>query len=71
MSDEKKQNVRELTGTVVSNKMQDTIVVLVERRVKHPTYGKIIRRSTKIHAHDKGNGCQIGDVVTIKETKPI
>lgn len=64
-------NVRELTGTVVSNKMQDTIVVLVERRVKHPVYGKIIRRSTKIHAHDAGNTCQIGDTVTIKETRPI
>lgn len=71
MNDEKKHNVRELTGTVVSNKMQDTIVVLVERRVKHPTYGKIVRRSTKIHAHDQGNTCQIGDLVTIKETRPI
>ena len=62
---------RILTGTVVSDKMNDTIVVLVERRVKHPKYGKFIRRSTKIHAHDKENQCLIGDVVTIKECRPI
>lgn len=62
---------RILTGTVVSDKMNDTIVVLVERRVKHPKYGKFIRRSTKIHAHDKENQCRIGDVVTIKECRPI
>ncbi|ABS78022.2 30S ribosomal protein S17 [Coxiella burnetii] len=63
--------VRSLMGTVVSNKMNDTVVVRVERRVKHPKYGKFIKRSTKIHAHDKGNGCQIGDIVTIRECRPI
>lgn len=62
---------RTLTGTVVSDKMNDTIVVLVERRVKHPKYGKFIRRSTKIHAHDKENQCRVGDVVMIKECRPI
>lgn len=68
---ETKKTVRTLTGKVVSNKMQDTIVVLVVRRVKHPKYGKFIERSTKIHAHDAGNTAQMGDVVTIMESRPI
>lgn len=63
--------VRTLTGRVVSNKMKDTIVVLIERRVQHPKYGKFIRRSTKIHAHDPGNECQEHDVVTIRACRPI
>lgn len=63
--------VRTLTGTVVSNKMKDTIVVLVERRVEHPKYGKFVRRSTKVCAHDQGNQCQEGDVVTVRECRPI
>lgn len=63
--------VRSLMGTVVSSKMNDTVVVRVDRRVKHPKYGKFIKRSTKIHAHDKGNECQIGDIVTIRECRPI
>lgn len=62
---------RTLLGTVVSNKMTDTIVVLVERRVKHPLYGKFIKRSTKVHAHDAGNTAHIGDVVMIKECRPL
>lgn len=62
---------RESTGTVVSNKADKTITVLLERRVKHPVYGKFIRRSTKIAAHDEANTCQVGDVVTIVETRPI
>ena len=62
---------RTLTGTVVSNKMNDTITVLVERRIKHPKYGKFIKRSTKIHAHDKGNRCNMGDLVTIQECRPL
>jgi len=65
------KNPRTLTGTVVSNKANKTIVVKVERRVQHPLYGKVIRRSSKIHAHDEDNACQIGDVVTIRETRPI
>lgn len=63
--------VRTLTGTVISNKMKDTIVVLIERRVQHPKYGKFIKRSTKIHAHDPNNKCQENDVVTIRECRPI
>ncbi len=62
---------RTASGRVVSNKMDKSIVVMVERRVKHPVYGKIIKRSTKIHAHDANNECAIGDEVTIKEVRPI
>lgn len=66
------QNVkRTLTGKVVSNKMDKSITVLIERRVKHPVYGKYITRSSKIHAHDENNVCMEGDVVTIAETRPI
>ncbi len=60
-----------ITGQVVSNKMDKTIVVMGERRVKHPLYGKFIRRSTKYHAHDANNECNIGDTVTIKECRPF
>ncbi|HCC44244.1 MAG: 30S ribosomal protein S17 [Gammaproteobacteria bacterium] len=62
---------RSASGTVVSNKMDKTITVLVERRIKHPLYGKYIKRSKKIHAHDEENQCQEGDLVTIEETRPI
>jgi small subunit ribosomal protein S17 len=62
---------RTLSGKVVSDKMNKTITVLIERRVKHPVYGKIVNRSTKIKAHDESNQCGIGDVVTIKETRPL
>jgi small subunit ribosomal protein S17 len=62
---------RTLTGRVVSNKMNKSITVLVERRVKHPVYGKIVRKSTKIHAHDEANACGEGDLVTIEECAPI
>ena len=72
---EKKQSQEKLartaSGKVVSNKMDKSIVVLVERRVKHPVYGKIIKRSTKVHAHDANNECLPGDEVTISETRPI
>ena len=61
---------RTVSGTVVSNKMDKTITVLVERRVQHPVYGKVIRRSSKIHAHDEDNSCGIGDTVTVAETRP-
>jgi len=63
--------VRTTTGRVVSNKMNKSITVLVERRVKHPIYGKYIRRSTKLHAHDENNECGIGDTVSITECRPI
>jgi small subunit ribosomal protein S17 len=62
---------RTLTGKVVSNKMDKSITVLIERRVKHPVYGKYITKSTKLHAHDENNVCKEGDVVTIAETRPI
>lgn len=64
-------SARESTGVVVSNKADKTITVLVERRVKHPVYGKFIRRSTKVAAHDEANTCNEGDVVTIVETRPV
>ena len=64
-------NKRQLTGRVVSDKMQKTVTVLVERRVKHALYGKIITRSSKYHAHDETNECKAGDLVTIEECRPI
>lgn len=62
---------RVLTGQVVSDKADKTVVVLVERKVKHPLYGKIIRRSKKYHAHDEGNEFKAGETVRIEETAPI
>ena len=59
------------TGKVVSNKMQKTIVVAVEDHVKHPLYGKIVKRTYKLKAHDENNECQIGDVVKVMETRPL
>ncbi|HIX55216.1 MAG TPA: 30S ribosomal protein S17 [Candidatus Sphingobacterium stercoripullorum] len=59
------------TGLVVSDKMDKTIVVSVERRVKHPLYGKFIKRTTKFKAHDEENSCGIGDTVVIMETRPL
>lgn len=69
--DNQEQKIRTLMGKVVSNKMDKSIVVLTERRVKHPLYGKYMSKSTKIHAHDENNDCGIGDVVTIKECRPV
>ena len=65
------KHTRLVTGKVVSNKMDKTITVMIERRVKHPVYGKYITRSSKIHAHDENNQCGIGDTVTVAETRPI
>ena len=70
MSAEKKRT-RTLTGKVVSNKMDKSITVLVERRVKHPVYGKYMTKSSKVHAHDEKNECNVGDVVSLSESKPI
>ncbi|MAV75555.1 MAG: 30S ribosomal protein S17 [Cellvibrionales bacterium] len=64
-------NVRTITGKVVSDKMDKTITVLVERRVKHELYGKYITRSTKLHAHDENNDCNEGDTVAIIESRPM
>jgi small subunit ribosomal protein S17 len=66
---EKKQ--RTVQGRVVSNKMDKTVTVLVERQVKHELYGKYIRRSTKLHAHDAENSCKEGDVVRVAECAPM
>ena len=63
--------VRTLTGKVVSDKMNKTVTVLVERRVKHPVIGKIIRLSKKYHAHDETNECKLGDLVEIAEGRPM
>ena len=65
------QSSRTVQGRVVSNKMDKTITVVVERFVKHPIYGKFIKRSTKLHAHDEENVCNQGDVVTISECRPL
>ena len=62
---------RTLQGKVVSDKMDKTITVMIERRVKHPIYGKFVKRSTKLHAHDEQNECQIGDTVTVRECRPL
>ncbi len=71
MSELKAKVERSITGQVISNKMDKTIVVMGERKVKHPLYGKFIRRSTKYHAHDAANECNIGDTVMIKECRPL
>ncbi|MBU3071564.1 30S ribosomal protein S17 [Aestuariicella sp. G3-2] len=63
--------VRQVTGKVVSDKMDKTITVLIERRVKHPIYGKYVSKSSKLKAHDEKNECKAGDVVTIEESRPL
>jgi small subunit ribosomal protein S17 len=68
---EQAKRTRTLTGRVVSDKMDKSAVVLVERKVRHPLYGKYIRRSTKLHIHDEKNECRQGDTVTIQETRPV
>ena len=70
MSDKATANRRRLTGRVVSDKMNKTVTVLVERQVKHPLYGKFLKKSSKYHAHDDSNECQIGDTVLIEEGTP-
>jgi small subunit ribosomal protein S17 len=59
------------TGVVRNNKMQKTITVAVERRVKHPIYGKFVKKTTRFHAHDEKNECQVGDIVKIMESRPL
>lgn len=72
MSDKQAEKVvRTLSGRVVSDKMDKTVTVLVERKVKHPLIGKVIRRSNKFHAHDEANECKIGDLVLIEESRPL
>ncbi|GIU17872.1 30S ribosomal protein S17 [Shewanella sp. c952] len=64
-------NIRTLQGRVLSNKMDKSITVAIERKVKHPLYGKFLKRTTKVHAHDEQNQCNAGDVVTIRECRPL
>lgn len=71
MSKQEGKANRKLTGRVISNKMNKSVTVLVERTVKHPIYQKFVRRTTKIHAHDEGNECGEGDVIVIQECRPI
>lgn len=66
-----KERRKRLTGRVVSDKMQKTVVVRVERQVRHPRYGKVLRRVKKYKAHDETNACRVGDVVTIVESRPL
>jgi small subunit ribosomal protein S17 len=68
---ETNQTIRTVTGRVISDKMDKTATVLIERKVKHPVYGKYIRRSTKLHVHDENNACREGDLVTIEECRPL
>ena len=66
------RNLRKIrTGVVSSNKMDKTITVKVERKVKHPLYGKFVKKTTRFHAHDEKNECNIGDLVKIMETRPL
>ena len=69
MSDRNLRKIRQ--GVVTSNKMTKTITVAVERKVKHPIYGKFVKKTTRFHAHDEKNECSIGDVVKIMETRPL
>lgn len=64
-------NPRTVSGVVVSDKMEKSITVRIERRVKHPVYGKFVRKSTKVHAHDEQNSCNVGDTVTVVECRPL
>jgi small subunit ribosomal protein S17 len=68
---ENSEKLRTVTGRVVSNKMDKTIAVLVERKVKHPMYGKVVKRSTKLLAHDENNQCNEGDTVSIASCRPL
>ena len=68
---EQSKQIKTLTGTVISDKMDKTAVVLFERKVKHPKYGKYVKKSTKYKIHDEKNECKTGDVVTIAEVRPI
>jgi small subunit ribosomal protein S17 len=70
MSEQAADN-RTLQGRVVSDKMDKSITVEIERRVKHPIYGKFVRKTTKVHAHDENNECQIGDLVVVEQCRPL
>ena len=71
MSEAQTEVQRSLTGRVTSDKMDKTVTVTVERRVRHPLYGKIIKRSSKFHVHDEANECNVNDVVMIEQCRPV
>ncbi|AAU26435.1 TPA: 30S ribosomal protein S17 [Legionella pneumophila] len=71
MSTNSESNARTMIGKVVSDKMDKTIVVMIERTVKHPKYGKIMKRRTKLHAHDENQVCRVGNTVKIRESRPL
>lgn len=71
MSESKSAGARTLSGRVVSDRMNKSATIMVERLVRHPVYGKYMRRSSKLHVHDESNECRVGDVVTIQECRPI
>ena len=68
---ETNETIRTATGTVISDKMDKSAVVMIERKVKHPIYGKFMKKSTKLHIHDENNECAIGDTVQISECRPM
>jgi small subunit ribosomal protein S17 len=70
MSEQAADN-RTLQGRVVSDKMDKSVTVSIERRVKHPIYGKFVRKSTKVHAHDENNECQVGDIIMVEQCRPM
>ena len=71
MSEMSEHKNRVMSGVVVSDSMDKTVVVRVERQVKHPVYGKYIRRSAKVFAHDENNDCKVGDIISVVETRPF
>jgi small subunit ribosomal protein S17 len=71
MSETADPRVRTLSGRVTSDRMDKTATVLIERLVRHPVYGKFVRRSSKVHVHDENNECRVGDVVAVAECRPI
>ena len=71
MSERRVSNKKRFVGSVVSDKMDKTVVVRVERLVRHPRYGKVLRRTKKYKVHDEGNACRVGDVVRIVESRPL
>ncbi len=71
MSEQQAADNRTLQGRVVSDKMDKSITVEIERRVKHPLYGKFVRKTTKVHAHDENNDCQMGDLVVVEQCRPL
>lgn len=71
MSEATTETNRTLQGIVVSDKMDKTITVAIERKVKHPVYGKFVKRTTKVHAHDESNECKAGDTVIVEQCRPM